>query len=104
LKAGGEYIVDPGLLLQRMRPAVWTQWQMLHEIDPWDENRADRRAGEIAAATLNAQGAKKTTGEQFTPADFMDYSKLQTDPEDAHKQLSRSLRALLQANSKPKGK
>lgn len=50
-------------------------------IDPWDENRADLRAAEIAAATVNAQGCKKSGGGQFKPEDFLLYTKLQQDPE-----------------------
>jgi alpha-glucuronidase len=100
LRAGGDYVADPGLLLKRMRPSVWAQWRLMAEIDPFDGNRLDRGFGEVAAAAMNAAGAKKATGEPLTPADFMAYRRLQQDPEEEQRNLSRSLRALLSANSK----
>lgn len=51
-------------------------------IDPEDENRADLRAGEIAAAVVNAAGAKKDDGTHFTPNDFAPYLRAQIDPEE----------------------
>lgn len=75
----------------------------LYAIDPWDENRADLRAGEIAAAATNAAGAKKFDGSDFVPADFMPYAKLQRDPDELaaerNAQVSAALRTWLMNNS-----
>lgn len=51
-------------------------------IDPEDENRADLRAGEIAAAVVSAAGAKKDDGSHFTPEDFAPYLRAQIDPDE----------------------
>jgi hypothetical protein len=85
-----------------MRPSVWAQWQALHLIDPWDESRADRRAGEVAAAVMNAQGAKKQGGDGFAPADFMAYIELQADPSELERRQTQQLHAFLMAHGKGK--
>lgn len=82
LKAGGRYIADPYLLAQEMRPSTLGMWMALSVIDPWDDNRADLRAGQIAAAAVNAQGATKRDGEPFVPRDFMFYHDVQIDQEE----------------------
>lgn len=53
------------------------EWQVLYDLDPWGEERADLRSGTIAAAAANAgrmaaqaMGAK-LAGEPFRPRDFM---------------------------------
>lgn len=78
-------------------------WRAYYEIDPWDENRADLRAGEIAAAVAGAAGAKKFDGSFFSPVDFMRYLKLQQDPDELARehdaQVSASLRQWLLNNS-----
>jgi hypothetical protein len=62
-----------------MRPSTLGMWMALSVIDPWDDNRADLRAGQIAAAAVNAQGATKRDGEPFVPIDFMVYHDAQID-------------------------
>lgn len=46
-------------------------------IDPWDEKRADLRAGVVASVIANVNRGKKTKA--FTPLDFMPYAKAEAD-------------------------
>lgn len=87
-----------------MRPSTLRRWLALYAIDPWDENRADLRAGVIAAAGMEAQGAKKLDGSRFVPSDFTPYAAAQVDPEQEQAALSARLRAALMNASghKPK--
>lgn len=57
-------------------------YRALWEIDPQDENRADRRAAMLAAATVNSAGAKKTDGGTFNDWDFLPYVRAQIDPDE----------------------
>lgn len=57
-------------------------WAAKWQIDPEDDNRADWRAAEIAAAVVNCAGAKKDDGTRFVPEDFTPYVQAQTDPEE----------------------
>ena len=49
------------------------EWIAYDRIDPWDENRADLRAGIIASVIANVNRGKKTKA--FTPRDFMPWAK-----------------------------
>lgn len=62
-----------------MRRSTLGIWAALYAIDPWDDNRADLRAAQIASATVNAQGCKKEDGGHFTPRDFLPYVDAQVD-------------------------
>lgn len=79
-------MIDPWRLVNDMRESTLALWMALAEIDPWDENRADLRAGVLTAATVNAQGAKKWDGSHFSPPDFMRYHELQQDPDELARQ------------------
>ena len=46
------------------------EWRELYQVDPWDQDRADLRAGQIAAATLAPWSKRKPA-----PIDFMPYVK-----------------------------
>lgn len=76
-----------------MRPSTLGLWMAMAAIDPWDDNRADWRAAEIAAATLVAQGVKKKSGEDVTARDFMRFHTLQEDPDRAEADRQRELHA-----------
>lgn len=53
-----------------MSAADLAEWEALYVVDPWGEQRADLRAGTIAAAAV-APYSKK--GNPPKPADFMHY-------------------------------
>jgi len=66
----------------------YQDWLSLYREDPWDQDRADLRAGIVASAAL-APYAKK--GRQPKPVDFMLYVKTKA------KQMSEeSMKAILQ--------
>ncbi len=49
----------------------------LDRIDPWDESRADLRAGIVASVIANVNRGKKTKA--FTARDFMPYVKAEDE-------------------------
>lgn len=59
-------------LKQLLTHRDYQEWMELYREDPWDQDRADLRAGIVASAAL-APYAKK--GRQPKPVDFMPYVK-----------------------------
>lgn len=53
-------------LLTDLDAAELQDWFAYYALDPWDEQRADLRAGTIAAVIANTNSKKK-----FKPSDFM---------------------------------
>jgi len=80
-----------------MRPSTLGLWLAMYAIDPWDDNRADLRAGEIAAAVVNVQGGKKQDGTHFLARDFMPYADGQIDQEQVAIERERVLAAHVRA-------
>ena len=65
-------------LLNSMDAAEFQGWVAYSELDPWTEDRADLRAGIVAATVANANSTKG----KFRPRDFMvDYSKRHSERE-----------------------
>jgi hypothetical protein len=54
-------------LLEDLDASELHEWIAFHAIDPWTEERADLRAGVIAATIANAHSRKG----RFKPSDFM---------------------------------
>lgn len=52
-----------------MRPSELGTWAALYNIDPFDEERADLRAGIVASTLANIHRGKNT--EPLSPFDFM---------------------------------
>lgn len=61
-------------LLQRMTAAEETHWLALYSIDPWGEQRADMRIGQVAQITYNANSKK--------PRKLQDFMLFHAKPED----------------------
>tara|TARA_Y100000310_G_scaffold112096_1_gene110523 strand:- start:215 stop:535 length:321 start_codon:yes stop_codon:yes gene_type:complete len=55
-------------MLQKMSSAELTDWLAYWRLDPFGEERADLRAGIVAATTANVWAGK---GKRAKPADFM---------------------------------
>lgn len=89
--------MDPARLLRDMSPRTLGMWLALAEIDPWDENRGDLRAGEIAAVVANAAGAKRSDGGFFEAGDFTRYDKFQRDPDELRREHDEKVAAALRA-------
>ena len=53
------------------------EWIAYDRVDPWDEARADLRAGIVAATIANVNRSKKTRA--FKPEDFMPYTKMERE-------------------------
>ena len=69
-----------------------TEWVAFFELE---EEREDDRAGQVAAAVLNAAGAKRKGGGRWQPWDFFPSLKPRTDvPEQGLEQQVEAVRGL----------
>lgn len=78
-------------MLREMRPSELSLWAAIWAIDPWDEQRADLRAGITASVIANVNRDPKRRRAPFNAVDFMPYR--QQDEEDRGRELSSRLRA-----------
>jgi hypothetical protein len=86
---------SPAKMLAEMRPSELGMWAALFKVDPWDETRADLRAGVVASAVANFSGrAKRATA----PGDFM---PLLEKPE---KSVAKGLREFLKSRPRKKAR
>lgn len=102
MRAGGQYVVDPALLVRDMRRSTFGLWAALNRIDSFDGHRDDLNAATISAAIMAAQGVKKNTGEPFYASDFMPFQDMQKPPEAIAQDANAQLRAFLDARVKKK--
>ena len=65
-------IIDRPTLRARLTHRAYLEWLQLWEIDPWDEERADLRAGIIASAAVSPYAKK---GQMPKPIDFMPFAR-----------------------------
>ena len=68
-------------LYENMDSAEFCLWAAEFGRSPWDEGRADLRAGIIASTIANYSGKSLKTGASVAPIDCMPYS--QPEPEKA---------------------
>jgi hypothetical protein len=61
-------------MLRNMSARTYQGWLRYAAVEPFDEQRADLRAGIVASVIANAFGGKKG-GRLFTPSDFMPFSE-----------------------------
>jgi hypothetical protein len=81
-------------LLHGMDAAELQEWVAYYELDPWTQDRADLRAGIVAATVANANSTKG----KFRPADFMvDYAKRHREPKTPEqlKDMARIITAMM---------
>ena len=85
-----------------MRPHELGMWWALWQIEPWDEERADRRAATVAMVLANVNRNPKKRAAAFKVEDFMPY--LYRDERKEAAQLSKRLLAVfgLKPKAKPK--
>lgn len=77
-------------LLERLDAREFLQWLAYHQIDPWDEERADWRAGMVAAVIANTNGGRG----KFRPSDFMPkFDQVTADPQTPEQMLRIAMRA-----------
>ncbi len=62
-----------GELSEELSDAEFQEWMSFYRMEPFGEDRADLRAGIIAATIVNVQRGKK--GRPVKPTDFMPYQK-----------------------------
>lgn len=84
-------------LLSRIDSDELTSWQLYAELEPFGEERADLRAGIIAAVIANANRDQKKRREPFTPRDFMPCLNAETRREPSNAERLRKLAAALGA-------
>lgn len=61
-------------MLRHMSAETFIGWMQYAALEPFDEQRADLRAGIIASTIANVMGGRKG-GKLFTPTDFMPFSE-----------------------------
>ena len=54
-----------------MSAKTYLEWQRYAALEPFDEERADLRAGIVAATIANVMTGGRKGGKMFSPADFM---------------------------------
>lgn len=79
--------LDVDALLAELSGAQLAEWRAADRLDPWGEERADLRAGIIAAEIANAAGRN----EPAVPADFMPYLERPHPAEPDQRELKRAL-------------
>lgn len=84
-------------LLARIDSEELTSWQLYAELEPFGEERADLRAGIIAAVIANANRDPKKRREPFTPRDFMPCLNAEARREPSNAERLRKLAAALGA-------
>lgn len=60
-----------GELLGRISSQELTEWMAYSQVEPWGEDRADLRAGIVAATVANAQRDKKRKHSPYKAKDFI---------------------------------
>lgn len=69
-----------------------------YELEPWGENRADLRSGEVAATVANAW-MKKPGGGVFSPRDFMHYLDARPEEDDPRARMEALKAVVVTANA-----
>jgi hypothetical protein len=82
---------SPRAMLGEMSLRDLGRWAALWAIDPWGEERADRRAGTVSYVVAEVNRNSKTKPTPYKPEDFMPYSM--KDREAHGRELSARLRA-----------
>lgn len=76
-----------GELGESMSSEEFNLWLTLYEEEPWDESRADFRAGIISATIANWAGmVRRENAPEAVPADYMPFMGLLGEPEQAPEQ------------------
>lgn len=78
-------------MMDRMSAIEFDGWAAYFAVEPFGAERADLRAGIVAATVANANRDPKKRREPFQPSDFMPFHE-KGDPTDD--QLAAKLRAL----------
>ncbi len=61
--------------------AEFQEWCLYYQIEPWGQERADLRAGQICATIGNYAGkVLPDSAEKLKPLDFMPYSQIEREP------------------------
>ena len=61
--------------------AEFQEWFLYYQIEPWGQERADLRAGQICATVANFAGKTLAdNAEKLKPLDFMPYSQIERKP------------------------
>lgn len=69
----GEWDVDG--MLSRMSNRQFLRWMAFYKLAPWGDERADYRAGTVAATIANCTPRKRGSNKKFKPQDFMAFKR-----------------------------
>lgn len=77
-------------MLRELTARQYLEWLAFYGIDPWGEQRADLRAGIVAATMSNRWRGKHE--EAAEPVDFMPFRQ---EPEQTPQDIKRTLKSIL---------
>lgn len=83
--------MSPRKMLKELSLRELGQWAALWYVDPWGEERADRRAATVAYVVAETSRNSKTRSRPYRVEDFMPY--LLKDKNAKNKDLSARLKA-----------
>ncbi len=86
-----------GELQQRIDAREFTEWIAYWNVEPWGEERADLRAGIIAATVANCAPFRKSQ-RPFAPSEFMPFAKAEAQRQSA-KEIEMRLAAYKEAHN-----
>jgi len=82
-------------MLKHMACSTYLDWMRYAALEPFDQQRADLRAGIIASTIVNvAMGLTGSKGRLTTPSDFMPFSSEPEPPRQTADQLYQKIRVL----------
>lgn len=83
-------------LLSRIDARELAEWEAYYSLDPWGQERADLRAGTIAATVANSH----STSGGFKPSDFMPQYGPAREVEQTEDEIKDACRAWAAATSR----
>lgn len=84
---------DPDVMLASMPYSLYLEWMQYYELEPFGEERADLRAGIIAATVANCLARKKGRP-AFRVTDFMPLLKAEPKREKTPEELFKKIQAI----------
>jgi hypothetical protein len=83
--------LHPDQLLQLLTARQFAEWGEFYALDPFGDQRADLRAGIIAATMSN-----RWRGKSENPLEPLDFCPFKIEPEQTPEQMQRVLRGILE--------
>jgi hypothetical protein len=76
-------------MLREMRPSEFGMWLALWKLEPWDEQRADLRVGQVALQVSRSWLKKAAFGGEWSINDFLPFRRKPKELSDIEKLRTR---------------